>query len=153
MIELQVDFSDREIQDLMRKLRHLPDNGFHGALRSIGEAVKAMTVDAFEEGRSPGGKPWRPSFRAESEGGQTLVDTGILKNSIAVSLGLDHVVVGTNVVYAAIHQLGGKTGRGRRFTMPARPYLPDAENPPPALVDEAEKILLRSIERALGANL
>lgn len=153
MIQLQMDFSDREIQDLMRRLRHLPDNGFNGALKSIGEAVRAMTVEAFEQGRSPGGDAWRPSLRATLEGGQTLVDTGILKNSIHVSLGRDHVVVGTNVVYAAIHQLGGKTGPGHRITMPARPYLPDAENPPRALMDEAKHILVRSIERALGENL
>jgi phage virion morphogenesis protein len=33
------------------------------------------------------------------------------------------VAVGTNRVYAAIHQLGGQAGRGRKVTIPARPYL------------------------------
>ena len=26
--------------------------------------------------------------------------------------------------YAAIHQFGGKAGRGRKVTIPARPFLP-----------------------------
>jgi hypothetical protein len=32
-------------------------------------------------------------------------------------------VVGTNVVYAAIHQMGGQAGRGGRVKIPARPFL------------------------------
>ncbi|MES8537205.1 phage virion morphogenesis protein, partial [Cutibacterium acnes] len=31
--------------------------------------------------------------------------------------------VGTNRVYARIHQLGGKAGRNRKVTIPARPFL------------------------------
>ena len=36
----------------------------------------------------------------------------------------EHVTVSSNVIYAAIHQLGGRTGRGGKATMPARPYFP-----------------------------
>jgi len=32
-------------------------------------------------------------------------------------------IVGSNLPYARIHQLGGKAGRGRKVTIPARPYL------------------------------
>lgn len=35
----------------------------------------------------------------------------------------DTAVVGTNEPYAAIHQFGGKAGRGRKTTIPARPFL------------------------------
>lgn len=31
--------------------------------------------------------------------------------------------LGSNLRYARIHQLGGKAGRGRKVTIPARPYL------------------------------
>ena len=31
--------------------------------------------------------------------------------------------VGTNEPYAAIHQFGGKAGRGRKVDIPARPFL------------------------------
>ena len=32
-------------------------------------------------------------------------------------------VVGTNTVYAAIHNFGGKAGRGCKVEIPARPFL------------------------------
>lgn len=31
--------------------------------------------------------------------------------------------IGANIIYARIHQLGGRAGRGHRATIPARPYL------------------------------
>ena len=48
---------------------------------------------------------------------------GGLRGSItyrAYRAALEH---GTNKIYGAIHQLGGKAGRGHRVTIPARPYL------------------------------
>lgn len=39
------------------------------------------------------------------------------------------VELGTNVVYAAIHQFGGKAGpRKKRITIPARPFMPPLES-------------------------
>lgn len=32
--------------------------------------------------------------------------------------------IDSNKKYAAIHHLGGKAGRGRKVTIPVRPYLP-----------------------------
>lgn len=53
-----------------------------------------------------------------------LNDTGRLRSSITTRASADEAAVGTNVVYARIHQYGGKTGRrGARFIMKARPYL------------------------------
>jgi phage gpG-like protein len=31
--------------------------------------------------------------------------------------------VGSNVIYARIHQLGGRAGRGHKSLIPARPFL------------------------------
>lgn len=67
-------------------------------LRSIARNFKA------------GGRPvrWHPSGRALREGGQALVDTARLKNSMAMRVLGRILRVGTNVKYARIHQLGGK---------------------------------------------
>lgn len=76
-------------------------------LRSIGKNFKA------------GGRPmrWKTSKRAaRTGGGKTLVDTSRLKNSITMKAGETSLIVGTNVKYAAIHQLGG--------TIPAHTILP-----------------------------
>ncbi|VEH67135.1 Mu-like prophage protein gpG [Rodentibacter pneumotropicus] len=44
-------------------------------------------------------------------------------NSITSEYTNDTALVGTNEPYAAIHQFGGKAGRGRSVTIPARPFL------------------------------
>lgn len=50
--------------------------------------------------------------------------------SVTLTKGVDLDVV----AYARVHELGGKAGRGRSVTIPARPYLT------PALTDEAPAI-------------
>ena len=75
-------------------------------LRSIAKTFKA------------GGRPvrWKPSKRAEMQGGKTLIDTARLARSITMDAGTKSVSWGANVKYARIHQLGG--------TIPARTILP-----------------------------
>lgn len=92
-------------------------------LAEIGEALVSGTMQRFEDGVGPDGEPWEPSQRALATGGKTLVDTAQLRNSISAMATTDAVYVGSKVVYARIHQMGGKTGRGHAVTMPARPYL------------------------------
>lgn len=57
-------------------------------------------------------------------GGQILQDTGQLAASVKTRHDASSATVGSNKFYAAIHQLGGKTGRRHKVTMPARPFLP-----------------------------
>ena len=52
------------------------------------------------------------------------------------------VEVGSNVVYAAIHQFGGRAGKGRRARVPARPYLGIDERDRDAIV----RIVTRTLE-------
>ncbi|MCY4548123.1 MAG: phage virion morphogenesis protein [Defluviicoccus sp.] len=78
------------------------------ALRQIGSYMVAATIRRFETETGPDG-PWTPSARAREEGGQTLTDSGRLRSSIAYNVTGDGMEVGTNVVYAAIHQFGGRT--------------------------------------------
>ena len=35
----------------------------------------------------------------------------------------ESAIIGSNKVYAAIHQLGGQAGKNKKTTIPARPYL------------------------------
>ena len=95
------------------------------AMDLIGSYLVAATLRRFETEQGPDGKPWLKSARAAAEGGQTLTDTGRLRGSITHDVAADgrEVLVGSNVVYAAIHQFGGQAGRGRKVTLPARPYL------------------------------
>jgi len=74
---------------------------------AIGASLVKSTQRRFEDGRAPDGTPWPPSLRALSEGGKTLIDTARLMQSITFNAFDTGVEVGTNVVYAAIHQFGG----------------------------------------------
>ncbi len=149
-IALKTGLDDKAFQALLAGLRSLNHGGLRSALKAIGNAVHTAAVEAFEEERAPGGAPWQESERAKIQGGQTLSDTGRLKSSLSVSAGATHVEVGSNAVYAAIHQLGGQAGRGHKLTLPARPFLPDEDNMPLDLGQEMLDIVAKRIRRAVG---
>ena len=97
----------------------------HAAMDRVGRYLVASVLRRFERERAPDGSPWLKSARAIADGGRTLTDTGRLRRSIghAVTDSGHAVEVGSDVVYAAIHQFGGRAGRGRKVTLPARPYF------------------------------
>jgi len=136
-IEIQVN--SRAVTAALRRMAERGGD-FSGALDEIGASLVSSTVQRFRQGVSPSGEPWKPSRRAEREGGRTLVDSGRLRDSITHEVSGNSVSVGTNVVYAAIHQLGGtiraKNAKGlaiptpsggvvfrQRVRIPARPFL------------------------------
>lgn len=119
----------------------------------IGAALVDSTHHRFTTGIGPDGRPWDVSRRAAEEGGKTLVDRRHLEDSITHHPIHNSVEVGTNLVYAGIHQFGGtiKGKDGGKLTfragggwvsvdqvdIPARPYLgvDDADS------DEIEAII------------
>jgi phage virion morphogenesis protein len=107
--------------------------------QAIGAGGVAATQRRFETETAPGGTPWPMSIRAMMQGGRTMTDTGRLVGSIFYDADARSVRWGTNVLYAAIHQLGGtiraKNAKALFFriggqavqvqsvTIPARPFL------------------------------
>lgn len=118
----------------------------------VGRALVAGAIERIGTTNvSPEGAAWHPSQRVIERGGKTLHDSGALMRSINAWAGRDHVLVGTAMPYAAVHQLGAATGslgfwsgtdkRGREMAVlspwgdiPARPYLGISD-------DEEETIL------------
>ena len=92
-------------------------------MESVGEALRSGTIERFDAEEDPQRKKWKPSARAMAGGGKTLDKESHLKDSIDYAATSDKVMVGSNLPYARIHQLGGKTGKGHKVDMPARPYL------------------------------
>lgn len=90
----------------------------------IGSSLVTSTQRRFEESRAPNGSPWPPSLRALAVGGKTLVDSTRLMLSIVHNAWDAGVEVGTNVVYAAIHQFGGLIKRAARTQTIYRKYDP-----------------------------
>lgn len=92
-------------------------------MESVGDALVSGTLKRFDDEEEPTGKKWPKSKRAAKEGSQTLTDKAFLRRSIDYAATPEKVMVGSNLPYARIHQLGGKTGKGHKVDMPARPYL------------------------------
>jgi phage virion morphogenesis protein len=88
-----------------------------------GTMLSAVTQNFADGGRPV---PWEsPKKRT----GTPLTDTGMLKNSITEMSDNDSAVVGTNLIYAAIHNFGGtikrETSKGKKveIEMPQREFL------------------------------
>lgn len=88
----------------------------------FGLTLESATIDAFDTETAPDGTRWTPSLRARQQGGKTLTDTAQLRASITSQAGADSVEVGTNKIYAGVHQFGAtiraKTSKGLRFQLP-----------------------------------
>ncbi|WP_072670534.1 phage virion morphogenesis protein [Vibrio injensis] len=88
-------------------------------LNEVGEYLVSETLERFKVGKGPDGTAWK----AVQRGGVPLVDRGHLRDSITYAQRPGEVMVGSGMVYAAIHHFGGKAGRGRRVSIDARPFL------------------------------
>lgn len=95
---------------------------------AVGLAMVSSTVDRFSTGSGPDGSKWKPVLR----GGSPLVDEGLLRGSMTYLYSDDEVLWGSNMVYAAIHQFGGKAGRNKSVKIDARPFVGVSDD------DEAE---------------
>lgn len=114
--------------------------------KPVGEAMVSSTRERFRTSTDPTGKPWQAlssttvglGFRKKDykkSGGlrkgvaereakrKILVQSARLKNSVSSAASDTQVAVGTNLVYGPIHQRGGQAGRGKKVTIPARPFL------------------------------
>ena len=147
-LRIDVNVDDRELRRVLRNLR-LSVRDLTPVMREIGGMLVASTLDRFERGTAPDGSDWQKSARAEAEHGQTLIDTGRLRDSITHRASNDAVEVGTNVIYAAIHQFGGrieaKKKNRKAVTMPARPFLGLSHGDREAIV----RLVSRKLEQAM----
>lgn len=127
--DLRIRIDDAAVRAALDRLKaSLPlSRGMEPAMSNIGRALKTATQLRFRSTTGPDGASWRPSFRARTEGGQTLSLTRRLRNSITYQATATSVAVGTNVIYAAIHQFGG-TIRAKNGTFLSIPVTPAARS-------------------------
>lgn len=140
MIEVKIDSARAEAvlrnirarvadpSELMSGVGMLLESMAQQAFRDQGpgwKALAASTIEQRKKGRG-GDNPEAPSWP-----GQILIrrggDNGLL-GSLFSDSGTDWAQVGAgsgrSAAYAMIHQFGGQAGRGKKVTIPARPYLP-----------------------------
>ncbi len=75
--------------------------------RDIAALGENSTRLRFRSETSPDGEQWKPSLRAQIQGGKTLTASGHLSGSISSRFGANFAEWGVNRIYAAIHQFGG----------------------------------------------
>lgn len=144
-IEIRLD--NKAVQDALLKVAAKAET-----LRPLMKNIAGIMADATEENFSQQGRPDKWQELAESTikkrkkaghwPGQILQVEGRLATSITTQYDNESAIIGSNLDYAAIHQLGGQAGKNKSITIPARPYLKvtneDFEN-----IQEAIKIFLK----------
>lgn len=142
-----VTVDDRQVRQALAALAQRTGN-LRPFLHAVGEDIMERTKQRFETSTDPAGRRWQPNARATIEAfiagrggfgkrginkkGQGLAmgkkpligETGSLRRQFHVQASANAVTVGNSMAYAAIQQFGGKAGRGRKVTIPARPFLP-----------------------------
>nr|BDD48261.1 Mu-like prophage FluMu G protein 2 [bacterium] len=124
-IEIQLD--NEELQRYLQQLAEQTSD-----LHPLMKNIAGILEDSVEENFEQQGRPkWQRLKKSTIEQrvkkrywpGKILQMRGELAASITSYYDENSAVVGTNKVYAAIHQFGGKASRNRQVEIPARPYL------------------------------
>lgn len=108
-VDVSVQIQDAQLKAALDRVRlGLPLGGqMQPLMEQLGRVLKTGAQLRFRSKRAPDGADWDQSRRAKQEGGQTLSLSRRLRNSLTYHATASSVTVGTNVVYAAIHQFGG----------------------------------------------
>ena len=124
-IEIRLD--NQELQSYLDLLALKSSN-----LRPLMKNIAGILEDSVEENFEQQGRPkWERLKKSTivqrtKKGyypGKILQMRGELAASITSYYDDNSAIVGTNKVYAAIHQFGGKAGSGKNVEVAARPYL------------------------------
>lgn len=137
-VSIVAEIRDAAMRAELRKLAGSPKR----ALARIGMALVKGTRRRFGEGHGPDGAAWaklHPLYAPIKRGPGILRASGLLRRSVSARVGMDEVRVGTNRIYARVHQFGAvivpkrakflrfrlSIGmvRARKVTIPARPFM------------------------------
>ena len=131
MIEIQIDNLFMVQNQIERLSRGMSDNRYL-LMRRLAGTMRYAVAQNFKQG----GRPEWLALKYRS--GIPLNDTGALRQSIDELSDNDTALVGTNMVYAAIHQFGGWAGRNRKVYIPARPFLQLTNEDKQDLLDDVQ---------------
>lgn len=143
-IEIKIDNQEveRRLQEIAKKSSNL-----RPLMKNIAGIFASATEDNFAEQGRP--DKWvdlsevtkKQRKKIGKYPGQILQVSGQLASSVNTYYDDDSAIIGSNLAYAAIHQLGGQAGKNKKVTIPARPYL--------KLTDEDLEEVLTATERHL----
>ena len=125
-IEIKLD--NKEVESRLLNLAKRSEN-----LRPLMKNIAGIFAYSTEENFKEEGRPDKWTELSESTikqrtknkqwPGMILQISGQLASSVNTYYDNDSAVIGSNLDYAAIHQLGGQAGKNKSVEIPARPYL------------------------------
>ncbi len=133
-IEIKID--NKEVEKALLEIAQKTSN-----LRPLMKNIAGIMADSTEENFKVEGRPkWKDlsektKTTRKKTGhypGQILQVSGQLALSVTTQYDDTSAIIGSNKIYAAIHQLGGQASKNKKTTIPARPYL---------IIDESEVVL------------
>ena len=149
----EITLSIEELQGKLERLSKALENKTP-LLRRIANTLQNVTEESFDKQASPFGEKWKPNAPKtlqKKRGNKILIQSGLLSQSFTQKVTGSSAQVGTNKEYAAIHQFGGKAGRGKKVNIPARPFMPIKQNGeiPKDLGDRLEREVVDYLKNVL----
>lgn len=150
---IKIDINDKEVQTKLSAIaRQLKQpRKLYGVL---GETIKKLHQGRFKKEISPDGKKWKslsPATvelkRKRGKSQRILRQDGYLSDKTAYNYDDKRLEFGSDAKYARLHQFGGQAGRGRKVNIPARPWLGVSDNDKRRLLDKAQAVLKRQLEK------
>lgn len=143
-IEIKID--NKAVNERLLELAKQGEN-----LRPLMKNIAGIFASSTEENFKEEGRPekWTDLADITKEKrrkknkwpGQILQVEGQLAASVNTQYDNDSAVIGSNLPYAAIHQLGGQAGKNKKVEIPARPYLQLTDDDFDEILHECEQYL------------
>ena len=107
LFEIHTEELEKQLSEVTDRIRHN---------RALLKAAAAILRESIRENFAAGGRPgkWKP---LKVRDGQPLRDTNRLMNSITATVSGSTARVGTNVVYAPVHNFGARKGSFGEFVV------------------------------------
>lgn len=143
-IEIKID--NKDVEKKLLEFAQKCEN-----LRPLMKNIAGIFASATEENFKNEGRPdkWtelsevtkKQRTKQKKWPGQILQVSGQLASSISTQYDYESAVIGSNLDYAAIHQLGGQAGKNKKVEIPARPYLKLTDDDFNEILDATEHYL------------
>ena len=144
-VEIRLDNKDVE-KALLQVAQKCED------MRPLMKNIAGIMADATEQNFEEEGRPdkWqklakrtiKQRTKTKHYPGKILQVEGRLALSVTTQYDNDSAVIGSNLDYARIHQLGGQAGKGLKTTIPARPYLVLTNDEYNEIIDISQKYII-----------
>lgn len=177
-MEISYQIDDREVTGMLQRLS-AKISDMKPVMTTIGALYERRVLENFKAESGPDGTKWAPlaqdtmmiglagkkGFKKDGGlsakgkkyimGKRILRESGDLEGSIHFQADAAGVTIGASgsIPYAAIHQFGGQAGRGRKVTIPARPFLAMNQGDGMELAERDRKWILELITEELDRKL